>query len=373
MGIKTVGLPAINNVDGEKRAFLPSFVKKINNYDVKILIEKDYGKKMGFTEEDYIKENPKVTFVNREEVFKTDLVIILKAPDNKDIKLMNKNAGLISMLHYGTREESTNLLKEKGINSYSMDSIVDDKNKRLVVTYEKTAEGGVFVTINEMEKRWNDFYSNNREPYNIVILGMGNLGVAAGKSFFRYFHEKVKNNKGIGNVSESIITYIEKDSINNKNDREKIFNKTDVFIDATKRRDFSEYIITNDLIASFKGKTIILDLTADPYDIFVKPMQVKAIEGIPTGNLNKYIFEVDDEEYNNIPSKVKTDNRRLVISCSGWPGIFPKSTMKIYEQELEPFLNILFEKGMEISIHSNNLYERALYRSTIKYFEKENK
>jgi alanine dehydrogenase len=241
----------------------------------------------------------------------------------------------------------------------------------MVVTYEKTAEGGVFSTIDEMERRRDDFYSPDRGPYNVVVLGMGNLGIAAGKSFFSYLNKKVIENSSEENVSECIVSYIEKDSISNKDEFKKIFNNTDVLVDATKRQDFSEYIITNELIEYLKKDSIILDLTADPYDTSKSPIQVKAIEGIPTGDLNKYIFEIDEKEYDDIPAIVNTKHRRTVISCSGWPGIFPESTMEIYEDELVPFLEVLMNNGMEVSIDSGNIYERALYRSTVGYFDKE--
>jgi len=371
MEVNSIGLPSINNAKGDKRAFLPSFIKKLKNYDVDVFLEKGYGAGMGFSESDYIVDNERVKFVNRDEVFGKDLVIVLKAPGISDIKKMKRKSGLISMLHYETREELTNILRKNEINSFSMDSITDDKGKRMVVTYEKTAEGGVFSTIDEMERRRDDFYSPDRGPYNVVVLGMGNLGIAAGKSFFSYLNKKVIENSSEENVSECIVSYIEKDSISNKDEFKKIFNNTDVLVDATKRQDFSEYIITNELIEYLKKDSIILDLTADPYDTSKSPIQVKAIEGIPTGDLNKYIFEIDEKEYDDIPAIVNTKHRRTVISCSGWPGIFPESTMEIYEDELVPFLEVLMNNGMEVSIDSGNIYERALYRSTVGYFDKE--
>jgi len=39
---------------------------------------------------------------------------------------------------------------------------------------------------------------------------------------------------------------------------------------------------------------IILDISTDDYDVSINPIQVKGIEGIPTGNLEKYIFYPDD-------------------------------------------------------------------------------
>ena len=147
-----------------------------------------------------------------------------------------------------------------------------------------------------------------------------------------------------------------------------IFKTTDLLIDSTRRSDFSQYIIPNELIGDLKKDAIILDLTADPYDTSVEPMQVKAIEGLPTGTLEKYVFEVDAEEYTHIPLEVSTKNRRLTISNNGWPGVLPMESMKEYEKQLLPFIDVLLSKGHKISLQSDDLYERALFRSTLIHF-----
>ena len=63
---------------------------------------------------------------------------------------------------------------------------------------------------------------------------------------------------------------------------------------------------------------LYIDLTADPYNDKVEPMQVKGIEGIPTGTLEKYVIETDDILYNTIPKSIESNNRRVVASCNAW-------------------------------------------------------
>ncbi len=369
MKIKTIGLPVMHKEAGERRAFLPSFIEKLNKYDVDVYMEEGYGNKMGFTKEDYKKVNRRVRFVNNKEVFQQDLIIVLRAPNYDEINNMKENAGLLSMLHYDSKPELREALKKKKVNSFSLDSIVNDANQRMVVTYEQTAWAGVCTAVDEMEKRRNDFYSEDRPPYYITVLGMGNLGINAGYACFKYMEEKI-NNKGVSKkIPGMILTYLEKDTTHLKEELKKIFAVTDLLIDATKRVDFTKYIITNDLIEYFKKDTIILDLTADPYDASKDPVQVKAIEGIPYGTLDKYVFETDAPEYNDIPPGISTIHRRVVVSCNGWPGVFPERAMRIYEDQLIPLISILVNKGYNLSIDSDNPYERALYRSTIRFFE----
>jgi hypothetical protein len=66
---------------------------------------------------------------------------------------------------------------------------------------------------------------------------------------------------------------------------------------------------------------------------------------------------------------VCTDFRRVTVSCNGWPGVFPEMAMRTYGEQLENFLDVLLSKGFELSLTSENIYERALYRATMDYFE----
>ncbi len=94
-------------------------------------------------------------------------------------------------------------------------------------------------------------------------------------------------------------------------------------------------------------------------------MQVKAIEGIPTGTLNEHIFEINNPEWDEAPDGVSTINRRVVVSCNAWPGLTPKHTMQIYGEQIIPFIKLFIKKGHNLTLQSDNSMERALYRATL--------
>lgn len=366
--IQTIGLPKIYGIEGEKRIFLPSFVEKLNQYNVEVLLEEDYGVEMGFSKDDYLKVNNKVKFVSHDKVYEQDLVIVLKAPNHEELERMKKGSRLISMLHYDSRPKLVEQIKEKEIISYSMDSIVDDNHNRMVVTYELTALGGVRVAFAEMKKRKRDFFSKNRGPIKVTIIGMGQLGVRAGRICMSFGSEKILQEIREKDISGVMVQYIGKHITKHKRLLPDILKDTDLLVDATRRLDFSKCIIPNEYIKFLKEDSIILDLTADPYDTSVVPIYIKAIEGLPHGDLIKYVFEKDDKGYDVIPRGVSTKYRRTTVSCNGWPGTLPKESMKIYEEKLLPFVDIFFKKEHEVDLKSNNNFERALYRGTLEYF-----
>jgi alanine dehydrogenase len=100
---------------------------------------------------------------------------------------------------------------------------------------------------------------------------------------------------------------------------------------------------------------------------------VKGIEGIPQGNLDKYIFAPDDPVYDQLPECVAARHRRYVVSCYSWPGIFPRECMQVYGHQLQPIMRVLFERGgIERINPAGSFFERAIARAQLSRWVAEN-
>lgn len=368
--IKTIGFPRMHKEQSEKRDFLPKLVKDLGGFkDIRIMIENDYGIGMGYGEEDYLKLNQNIRFVSHDEVYNSDAVVVLRAPEEEEINLMKSKAILFSMLHYETRESRNKLLEEKELICYSMDSLVDDNNMRLLVNYRGTSRTAIIVGFSELKKRMTNFYSKDRGPINATIIGLGSVAQFAAKAL-----EEVSDMEFLDKnleVPGVIIRMIPRTITKDVKQLENILKDTDILIDASRRLDASKVIISNYLVGLLPSHSVIVDITADPYNERITPMQVKGIEGIPTGTLEKYVIEVNDEIYDAIPKCIDSTNRRLVVSCNAWPGVDAKNCMKIYGEQILPFLKILLSKKTEeLNIDSDDLYERALVRASLDYYLK---
>jgi len=371
--MKTLGFPRMHKEKNERRDFTPNFFKALRDENVEIYLEYGYGSCLGFKEEDYIKANPNIKFTTNKECYKKDIVVVLRAPEFYELDYMKQGSILISMLHYPTRPTRVKRLKEKGIYSISLDSIRNDFLERMVVNYKGTAFYGMEVAFRELEKAMKSFYSKDREPINVAIMGMGMVGLYAAKAaghfgYVKEIEDKINNIGAKGVLVEMIprnITEDEKELI-------KVLKRCDILVDATTRSDPTKYIIKNELIGYMKSHAIILDLTADPYLTDTNPIQVKAIEGIPTGSLDKFVFYPDDEEYDKIPKEVNTKNRRIVVSCNAWPGVKPLECMELYGIQVLPILKKVINLDIkDFTIDSPDFIIRAIYRGTIEYYEKE--
>jgi alanine dehydrogenase len=89
---------------------------------------------------------------------------------------------------------------------------------------------------------------------------------------------------------------------------------------------------------------VILDLAADPYVLDATPPITKGIEGIPHGDLDAWVFPVDDPAWDALEGGVPTVHRRLALSCYSWPGLDPIESMRTYGAQLEPVLRVILEK-----------------------------
>ncbi|NOH16659.1 alanine dehydrogenase [Clostridium cochlearium] len=370
----SLGFPRMHKEQNEKRDFLPDFFRMMKSEKADFYLEQGYGSAMGISEDEYLKANERIKFVSNRECYEKDIVVVLRSPEFNEIDCMKDGSTLVSMLHYPTRATRVNKLKSKNIFGVSMDSLRNDFLERIVVNYNGTSGNGMEMAFQELSKSMEDFYSKERGIINVTILGMGMVGLYAAKSAGKYgnleLNSKMKElgTKGVKvNLLPRSITSDEEELI-------KIIKETDILVDATTREDATKYIISNDLIGYLKSHAVILDLTADPYLTDVNPIQVKAIEGIPTGTLDKPVIYEDDEIYEAIPKEVVSKNRRIVVGCNAWPGIKPKECMHLYGIQLFPIVQklIRIDKSM-LTDKSDDYFERAIYRGTIKYFEENEK
>lgn len=370
--MKSFGFPKMHKEKHEVRDFLPDFFSSFIDYDAEFYLERGYGSGMGISEEEYHAKNPRIRFVSNTECYKKDIVVVLRCPEVFEMDRMKEGAVLVSMLHYPTRASRVRYLKKRNIFGVSMDDLRNDLFERIVVNYRGTSGNGVNIAFMELEKALRRYNAVEQRSVKVSVIGMGMVGLMATKYAARFGNqENAEAFKSMG-VESAMVNILSRDITANRSMMQDILADTDILIDASNRQDPSRYIVNNDLLGNLKQHAVILDLSADPYMEDIDPMQVKAIEGIPTGTLDQYVFSPDDPAYNMIPSAVRTHNRRTVVSCNAWPGINPENCMHRYGIQVTPIMQRLITHEVK-AFHgaSDDFFLRAIYRATLDYFEKE--
>ncbi|MCU0485370.1 MAG: hypothetical protein MUC85_04605 [Anaerolineales bacterium] len=364
------GLARMHYEPGERRDFLPDFVARLQFSGAQIMLEEGYGSGLGYSEQDYIQAANQVRIGTAEEVYQQDYVLVLRCPRDGQIRTLKKGACLISMLHYPTRPQRVELLRNLGVNAISLDSIKDDTGRRLVENLRAVAWNGIEAAMNLLAKTYPapGFASPQRPPIRVTLLGAGAVGMQVVQAAARYGNTARHHRLAEQGVPGVLVTTLEYDSTPYERIVQPILETTDILVDATQRLDPTCPVIPNTWIRWLPEHAVLLDLSVDPYDCSVKPPFVKGIEGIPQGNLDQFEFAPDDPVYNAMPVCCDTTHRRYAVSCYSWPGIYPNACMEVYGKQILPILRTLLEREGLINIRPNGHYfERAITRGRLQY------
>jgi alanine dehydrogenase len=365
----SVGFPLMHAEPGEKRVFLPDFIQRLTQIGFEVFLEEGYGNPLDFYFDDYKKKNPFIHSASREETFKKDYVLILRSPAESEYPAIGKNSCLISMLHYPTRPSRVALIKELGLKTISLDSIVDDFNTRLVENMKSVAWNGLDAAFSQFSKNNPALMKKDNTPWNCLIIGSGVVGkhaVDAASKFGRRERNILHMEQGGAGV---IVRTIGRNLTSQPKHLIALLEHTDVLVDASQRYQPSEPIIRNEWLSHLPRHAIIVDLSVDPYTLDTDPPVVKGIEGIPQGNLDKYVFEKDDPQWEEtIPADIPTDHRRLTVSCYSWPGIHPEACMRHYGQQIRRLMRVLHTKNYDTLSPDGLYFERALFRARVDTF-----
>jgi alanine dehydrogenase len=353
---------------GEKRDFLPQFVHNLHQVGYDIFLEHGYGSDMGFQEQDYLASAPTVRFTTVEETYQKDIVLVLRYPDDAKIMTMRRGACLISMLHFPTRPRRVSFLRELGLEAISLDSIKDDVGRRLIENLRAVAWNGVEIAFRVLRDHYPPpgLEDPNRLPVKATVLGAGAVGMLAIQAAIRYGNEDTWRLMAKIGATGVQVTAVDYDLTNHPAIMQQILKYTDILIDATQRRDPAEPVIPNGWIGLMRPHAVILDLSVDPYECDTEIRSVKAIEGIPQGDLDQYVFNPDDPAYDTLPSCISTRERRYVVSCYSWPGIYPRECMDLYGKQLTPIMNAIARCGGVEHVNPNgSFFQRAISRAML--------
>lgn len=328
------------------RDFPPSVLEFLQQFQLDaVVLEDGYGTQQGLTAADY--SHPKLKYGSVADAYAQDLVVTLRCPRADYLAQLKPGATLLSMLHFPTRPDRVQWCESARITGVAMDQIADDLGRRVIENLEAVGFNGVRVAMKRLAATWPDFTSPTRAPLQVTVLGAGAVGAHAMRASVRYGDDATRLELRARGVPGVEVTCIDLELANDASYLQQRLARTDLLIDATQRRDTTQVIVKNEWLAAMPTHAVILDLSVDPYDFTRTPPGVKAVQGIPQGSLDQFIFAPDDPAWDSLDARVPHAARRSVCSCYSWPGIDPAACMRVYGKQIEPVLRALIEKGPE--------------------------
>lgn len=366
----TVGLPRMHKEPGERRDFLPDMVAFLGAAGASaIVLEDGYGSAMDIAPETYLAGSPWARFGTMRDAFEQEVVVVLRYPEDESIRMLRPGAVLVSMLHLHTRPERAVLLEGLGVHGISMDAIVDDTGTRLIENLAAVGWNGVRSAFEQIELLRPDFRHPSRRPLHVTCLGAGGVAGHAARAATRYGDPDLRREMVERNVPGVEVTVVDFDLTWHEDYMRSRLDRTDLLIDATQREDPTRPVVPNPWLAGLPADGVVLDLSADPYDFTLEPPRVKGIEGIPHGNLDRWIFPPSDPAWDALDVRVDTTNRRTTLSCYSWPGLQPVECMDRYGEQLEPALGVVLSTRVDrLDPEYGSHIERAVARAETSRF-----
>lgn len=350
---------------GERRDFLPTFVRNLAKLDTEVVLEDGYGSGMGIEPEKYLRKKGNIRFADHKECYQQDFVLVLRYPNDDELKLMKRGTCLISMVHYPTRPERVAHLKKLGLEAISLDSVCDDQGRRFVENLQAVGWNGAQAAFQALDKKV-ELDNPDRPPIRVTVMGVGMVGSHAIMAASRYGDPELWKNLASSDRPGVIVTAVDYDVTGEANVMAELISRTDILIDATQRPDNSKYVIPNEWVGVMPEHAVLLDLSVDPYDCSLSPQKVKGIEGIPQGSLDQYVFFPDDPAFDALPSCVNNTHRRISVSNYSWPGVHPEACMAVYGNQILPLVRNFLKAGGVSGINPQGMvFHRAIARGMV--------
>ena len=161
--MKTIGFIISRKENELRRALIPTDLSKVKHVH-NLYFERGYGEILGYSDEDYRKMGANI--VNREIVYKQDIICNPKAPEPVEQKLFHKGQTLFGWIHAVQERKVTDFLLRMKMTAIAWEEMFENGRHVFWRNNEIAGEAGVLHA----------FLYYGRLPYecSIAVIGRGN-------------------------------------------------------------------------------------------------------------------------------------------------------------------------------------------------------
>ncbi|AGB82441.1 NAD(P) transhydrogenase, alpha subunit [Serratia sp. FGI94] len=178
-----IGVPRERLANEARVAATPKTVEQLLKLGFSVAIERDAGKLASF--EDVAYEQAGATVVDTAEVWQSDLILKVNAPQEEEIALMREGSTLVSFIWPAQNPELMEKLAARRITTLAMDSVPRISRAQSMDALSSMANIAGYRAIVEAAHEFGRFFTGQITaagkvpPAKVMIIGAGVAGLAA--------------------------------------------------------------------------------------------------------------------------------------------------------------------------------------------------
>lgn len=324
-----IGIPKETLANESRVAATPKTVEQLLKLGFTVNVERDAGLLARFNNSDY--EAAGATIVSTQDVWNSDLILKVNAPNDTEIHSMKSGSTLISFIAAAQHPELLKKLAEQNITTLAMDSVPRLSRAQSMDALSSMANIAGYRAVIEASHEYGRFFSGQITaagkipPAKVLVIGAGVAGLAAigaaGSlgAIVRAFDTRPEVKEQVQSLGGEFLTIeIEEeagsgDGYAKTMSPEYIAAEMALFAEQAKEVDIiittalipgkpAPKLITTEMIASMKPGSVIVDLAAQNGGNSELTVPEKLIE---TDNQIKIIG------YTDLPSRLATQSSQL--------------------------------------------------------------
>ncbi|WP_421665374.1 Re/Si-specific NAD(P)(+) transhydrogenase subunit alpha [Pantoea agglomerans] len=284
-----IGIPKERLPNESRVAATPKTVEQLIKLGFSVTLEHEAGKRASFDDESYIAAG--ATLSDREQVWQSDIVLKVNAPDDEEIALTRAGSTLVSFIWPAQNPELLSKLAARQVTVMAMDSVPRISRAQSLDALSSMANIAGYRAIVEAAHEFGRFFTGQITaagkvpPAKVMVIGAGVAGLAAigaaGSlgAIVRAFDTRPEVKEQVQSMGAEFLELDFEEEAGSGDGYAKVmseaFIKAEMALFASQARDVdiivttalipgkpAPKLITEEMVASMKPGSVIVDLAA---------------------------------------------------------------------------------------------------------------
>ncbi|MCZ4058452.1 Re/Si-specific NAD(P)(+) transhydrogenase subunit alpha [Pantoea sp. LMR881] len=178
-----IGIPKERLLNESRVAATPKTIEQLIKLGFSVAIEHDAGKRASFDDESYITAG--ATVADSQQVWQSDIVLKVNAPDDEEITLTRAGSTLVSFIWPAQNPELLEKLAARNVTVMAMDSVPRISRAQSLDALSSMANIAGYRAIVEAAHEFGRFFTGQITaagkvpPAKVMVIGAGVAGLAA--------------------------------------------------------------------------------------------------------------------------------------------------------------------------------------------------